>query len=61
VSLCTSLAILPMIRPERKEGINEWTIYIDPRNVAAGRLDLKDCEGRIIAEYFFRILKESGV
>lgn len=52
--LCYKLVRTPYNPPEEKEGINELTIFIDQETLMQVGSILKDTEGKLIAEYFFR-------
>ena len=54
--LCYKFVRTPYDPPEglAKENLNELTIYIDMQTMMQVGSVLKDMEGKLIAEYFFR-------
>ncbi|MSQ95103.1 MAG: DUF1571 domain-containing protein [Gemmataceae bacterium] len=52
--LCYKLVRTPYDPPEEKESLNELTIFIDQETLMQVGSILKDTEGKLIAEYFFR-------
>jgi hypothetical protein len=55
--LCYKIVRTPYDPPEDKEGVNELTLYFDVESWLQVGSILKDSEGNLIAEYFFRNIK----
>ena len=52
--LCYKLVRTPYDPPEADGGINEYTIFIDAETLLHTGSVLKDSDGKLLAEYFFR-------
>ncbi len=55
--LCYKLVRTPYNPPEEKEQLNELTIFIDQETLMQVGSILRDTEGKLIAEYFFRVVE----
>ena len=58
---CYKLIRSPYDPPEADGGINEYTIYIDAETLLHTGSVLKDSEGKLLAEYFFRDIELNPV